>query len=304
MNEKEKIAPDHTPFRIQDCISAENLSAELDGEYHFSREEQDHLDHCPRCRNLYDSYRVVDDALSRTLMTNCPPAAAYRIRKKVNRRLDQLAPMHSHGPIRFSALAARVAAAAAIAVMAGYLIFIDNPFSNELAVDPAASDPVRTVNTAKAEPEKSPAPADGYPGSVDIRNLRLAAAGDSGSIRFMNPAESPVKAQHVALIPDSVKHIWLYDPGLKSEQAEAFFRSALKETDIPLKNVRIELTGNNSIRVGMNLTRRQAVMLVRLLSERKFQLISPVQPQPEQQLFAGTGDETAEYEAVLLPKGK
>lgn len=304
MNSKEKNSPDQITVRMQDCISASNLSAELDGEYHFSPDEKAHLEHCPRCRNLYDSYRILDDAVSRALMTNCPPAAVYRIRKKVNRRLDQMAPMHSHGPIRFSALAARVAAVAAIVVMAGYLIFIDNPFSNELAVDPTASDPARTADTAKNEPEKSPAPADGYPGGVDIRNLRLAAAGDSSPVRFMNQTEPEVRARHVALIPDSVKHVWLYNPAFKPGQIGNLFRSALGNTGIPLKNVKIELTDRNAIRAAVNLSRRQSVILTRLLAGQKLQLTSPVQPQPEQQLFAGTGDENVEYEAVFLPQGK
>lgn len=301
MNSKEKNSPDQNTVRMQDCISASNLSAELDGEYHFSPAEKAHLEHCGRCRSLYESYRVIDDAVTRSLMVNCPAPAAYRIRKNVNRRLDQLAPMKTHEPIRFSALAARVAAVAAIAVMAGYLIFIDNPFSSELTDDPVR--PVTPVKTQAAQ-EKTPDFAAGYPGSVDIRNLRLAAAGDSGPVRFMNPAEPEVKARHVALIPDSVKHVWLYTPSLEPGQIENIFSSALKNIGISLKNVKIELTGENSIRASMNLTRRQSVLLTRLLAGQNLRLTSSTQPQPEQQLFAGTGDENVEYEAVFLPQGK
>jgi len=300
MNSKEKNSPDQNTVRMQNCISAENLSAELDGEYHFSPDEQAHLAHCDRCRSLYESYRVIDDAVSRSLMVNCPAPAAYRIRKKVNRKLDQLAPMRSHEPIRFFALAARVAAVAAVAVMAGYLIFIDNPYSSELADDPVR--PVTPVRT-KAGPEKIYDSAAGYPGSVDIRNLRLAAAGDSGPVRFMN-AEPEVKASHVALIPDSVKHVWLYPSACKTGEIETLFRSALKTIGIPLQNVKIDLTDPRSIRASVNLSRRQSVMLTRLLAGQKLQLTSSVQPQPEQQLFAGTGDEHVEYEAVFLPQGK
>ena len=301
MNSKEKNGPDQNTVRPQNCISAENLSAELDGEYHFSADEKAHLEHCDRCRSLYESYRVIDDAVTNALMVNCPAPAAYRIRKKVNKRLDQLAPMGSHEPIRFSALAARVAAVAAIAVMAGYLIFIDNPYSSELADDPVR--PVTPVKT-QAKPDKTSDLAAGYPGSVDIRNLRLAAAGDIGPVRFMNPAETEVKARHVALIPDSVKHVWLYDPAFKPEQIENLFRSALENAGIPPKNVKIELADRNAIRAAVTLSRRQSVILTRLLAGQKLRLTSSAQPQPEQQLFAGTGDENVEYEAVFLPQGK
>ena len=301
MNSKEKNSPDPNTIRSQNCISAENLSAELDGEYHFSPDEKVHLAHCDRCRSLYESYRVIDDAVSRSLMVNCPVPAAYRIRKNVNRKLDQLAPMKSHEPIRFFALAARVAAAVAIAVIAGYLIFIDNPYSSELAEDPVR--PVTPVRT-QAGPEKTSGFAAVYPGSVDIRNLRLAAVGDSSPVRFMDQAEPEVKASHVALIPDSVKHVWLYPSALKTGEIETLFRSALKTIGIPLKDVKIELTDSGSIRALVNLSRRQSVMLARLLAGAELQLISSGQPQPEQQLFAGTGDENVEYEAVFLPQGK
>ena len=296
--EKEPIRTVRSP----DCLPAENLSAELDGEYHFSPEEQRHLEHCPRCRDLYESFRVLDDAVTRSLMVKCPADAAYRIRKNVNRRLDRLAPMNTHRPIRFTAFAARVAAAVILAAMAGYLIFIDNPYSDELrdAADPA---PISTAAVKRTEPQKPELQAPLFPNGVDIRNLRLAAAGEGTAFRFTEPAAVPVKAEHAALIPDAVKHIWLFDPAWKNGQTEKTFRSALERAGIPLDQVRITPASKRGFRVNLQLTRRQTVLLTRLLNAAKLQLVSPVQPQPEQRLFAGTGEETVEYEAVLLPRG-
>ena len=137
----------------QKCLSVENLSAELDGEYVFSPEEQAHLQNCPRCRSLYESYRVIDDAVTRSLMVNCPKAACVRIRNGVNRGLDMLDPGHAHEPIRFSALAAKIAAVIVIAALAGYLIFMDNPYSGELA-----ETGMRPVPTVPSEVRSEPAP--------------------------------------------------------------------------------------------------------------------------------------------------
>ena len=122
-------------------------------------------------------------------------------------------------------------------------------------------------------------------------------------MRFLEPSSSPVKAEHVALIPDQVKHVWLFDPAWKNEQTEKTFRSALERAGIPLDQVRITPASKRGFRVNLQLTRRQTVLLTRLLNASKLQLVSPVQPQPEQRLFAGTGEETVEYEAVLLPRG-
>ncbi len=283
-----------------ECLSIGNLSAELDGEYHFSPEEQQHLAHCDRCRNLYESFRVIDDAVSKSLAVNCPRDAAYRIRKNVNRRLDSLAPMNEHRPIRFSALVAKVAAAVVFAAMAGYLIFIDNPYFDNASETPA---PVPSAEVAKtpAPAEKELAPL--LPGGIDIRNLRLAAAGEPAAFRFIEPADVPVKAENAAVIPPAVKHVWQFNSAWKTERTETLVRDALEKAGIPLDQVRIAVTSERGLRVNLQLTRQQCVLLTRLLAARQFQLVSPTQPQPEQRLFAGTGREPVEYEAVLLPRG-
>lgn len=305
MNAKQCNDPmeDKLRNRMRQCIPAENLSAELDGEYHFTPDEQAHLEHCPRCRMLYESYRVIDDAVTRSLSVNCPRQAACRIRKNVNRKLDELAPMRAHEHIRFSALAARVAAAVVIAAMAGYLIFIDNPYSGELEdrPDPRQSQKVSS-ETHSSTPETEPSPL--FPGGVDVRNLRLAATGNNHSVRFMDPAAASVKAEHVALIPETLKQVWIFDPEWKAEQMEKQFRTALGKAEIPLRKIKLEVAGNGTLRMYSRLSRYQTVMLTRFLAEQQFQLMTPGQPQPEQKLFAGTGREAVQYEAVFLPRGK
>ncbi len=283
-----------------ECLSIGNLSAELDGEYHFSPEEQQHLAHCDRCRNLYESFRVTDDAVSKSLAVNCPRDAAYRIRKNVNRRLDSLTPMNEHRPIRFSALVAKVAAMVVFAAMAGYLIFIDNPYFDD-APETAAPVPSAAVVKTPAPEEKELAPL--LPVGVDIRNLRLAAAGEPAAFRFIEPDDVPVKAENAAVIPPAVKHVWQFNSAWKTERTETLVRDALKKAGIPLDQVRIAVTSERGLRVNLQLTRQQCVLLTRLLAARQFQLVSPTQPQPEQRLFAGTGREPVEYEAVLLPRG-
>jgi len=301
MNAKENDSRKPKPVQAlpgPECLSVENLSAELDGEYQFSPEEQQHLAHCDRCRNLYESYRVVDDALSRALMVNCPHDAAFRIRKGVNRRLDRMAPMKEHRPIRFSAFAAKVAAIVVFAAMAGYLIFIDNPYFDDTPEMPGpAASAAAEKNIAAG---KEPVPL--YPDGVDIRNLRLAAAGEPAAFRFTMPSAAAVKAEHAAEIPEAVKHVWLFNSAGKTETFEKPLRNALETAGIPLDQVRIAVTPERGLRVNLQLTRRQCVMLTRQLAQQ-FQLVSPTQPQPEQRLFAGTGEELVEYEAVLLPRG-
>ena len=286
--------------RAGECISPENLSAEIDGEYAFTPEERAHLEQCPRCRDLYASYRVIDDAVSRVMTVNCSGAAAARIRKSVNRELDQLAPMRSHEHIRFYALAARVAAGVVIAAMAFYLIFIDSPYADtEELAEPAG--PTRTV--AAARPEKTPAKpvSSGLPAGVDVRHLQLSSAGAPAEFRFTDPSGEN-RAGQVGLIPDAVKHVWQTGPGWEIGQTERVFRSSLQKAGIPLDSVRVKVSPDGTLRADMTITRYAAADLTRRLAAEGMQLVSPVQPQPEQRLFAGTGREPVEYEAVFLRK--
>ena len=72
-----------TAGKTEKCLSPETLSASLDGEYSFTEEEVSHLQSCTKCKNLYESYKLLDDVLSHTLDVRCPPASLNRIRKKV-----------------------------------------------------------------------------------------------------------------------------------------------------------------------------------------------------------------------------
>ena len=280
------------------CISPENLSAEIDGEYAFTPEERAHLEQCSRCRDLYASYRVIDDAVSRVMTVNCSSAAAARIRKNVNRELDQLAPMRSHEHIRFYALAARVAAGVVIAAMAFYLIFIDTPYPDDLA---DSDEPPRAVSAVR--PEKSPAKpvSSGLPAGVDVGHLQLSSAGAPTEFRFTDPAGEN-RAGQVGVIPGAVKHVWLTDPSWEIGQTERVFRSSLQKAGIPLDSVRVKLSPDGSLRADMTITRYAAANLTRRLAAEGLQLVSQVQPQPEQRLFAGTGREPVEYEAVFMRK--
>lgn len=298
MNEQEN-RPDGGDSRIRTdrsaCLPVEKLSAELDGEYHFSPEEKAHLKQCPKCRGLHESYRLLDDAVSNVLSADCPAAAAQRIRKNVNRQLGLQEPEQFRHPAWYSTWQARAAAIAITGVAAGYLVLAS--FSPETP----ENHPQKTV---AATPEKTTPPAvySGF-GGVDMRNLRLTTAGDTPAVRFTG-SEPKIKAERIAVILENVKHVWLTDPGWTPEKTEKTFRTVMEKAGIPLKDVTFAKLPDSGMRVSMSLTRYQLVMLTRNLAESRLTLVSPAQPQPEQKLFAGTGKEKVNCEIVLLPRGK
>lgn len=276
------------------CLSAEKLSAELDGEYHFSPEEKAHLKQCPKCRGLHESYRLLDDAVSNALSAECPAAAARRIRKNVRRQLGLQEPEQFRPAAWFNTWQARAAAIAVSGAAAGYLLL--SVFS--------ASPENHPAEVIARTPEKTALPMtySGF-GGVDMRHLRLATAGDTPAIRFTGK-EPDVKAERIVTIPNSVKHVWLTDPAWSPEKTEKTFRTAMEKAGIPLNGITLAKLPDRGMRVTMNPTRYQLVMLTRYLAENGLSLISPSQPQPEQRLFAGTGKEKVSCEIVMIPRGK
>ena len=103
-------------------------------------------------------------------------------------------------------------------------------------------------------------------------------------------------------IPQSVKQVWLFEPAWKDGRLEKNFLSALEKAEIPRKDVSLAPAEDGAFRTSLNLTRYQAVVLNRQLAGLGLKLISSVQPQPEQKLFAGTGREAVLYEAVFIPR--
>ena len=298
MNEQENRPGRDCRIRTDrsECLPIEKLSAELDGEYHFCPEEKAHLKQCPKCRGLHESYRLLDDAVSNALSINCPAAAARRIRKSVNRQLGFQEPEQFRHPAWYSTWQVRAAAIAVSGVAAGYLLL--SAFNPET---PKSNPPAMIAGTQ----EKTNFPmiySSGF-GGVDMRHLRLTTAGNASVIRFTEN-EPKVKAERIAVIPPNVKHIWLFDPGWTPEKTEKTFRSVMEKAGIPLNGVILARLPDRGMRITMNLTRYQLVMLTRQLAENRLTLVSPAQPQPEQKLFAGTGKEKVNCEIVLIPRGK
>ncbi|MBQ9336545.1 MAG: zf-HC2 domain-containing protein [Lentisphaeria bacterium] len=282
------------------CIRPENLSAELDGEYEFSPEERAHLEQCPRCRGLYASYRLIDDAVSKVMTVDCSAVAARRIRKNVDRELDRTEPERKHGPISFYSIAAKVAAAAVIAVTAFYLVFMDTSDPDD-SDEPAAELPTRELAVRTPEKDGAKPVSGSLPAGVDVSHIRLSAVGGDPGFRFTDPAAEN-RAGQIGVIPEAVKHVWLTDPGWETARTERVFRSCLRQAGIPLDPVRVKLSPDGSLRAVMKISRYAAADLTCRLAAEGLQLVSKVQPQPEQSLFAGSGREPVEYEAVFLRK--
>lgn len=296
------------------CLSPEKLSAQLDGEYVFSPEEEQHLAECRRCSDYYRSCKILNEKLSAALDVDCPGNALERIRKSVAdqtwKREKQQKRIIPFGKIvnvflRTAATVLLVGCVSAILLrdtptgedILAFLSFSPETKQDKIVIYPPISNSSATLSVAP-EPYKS-----FNKGGIDIRQTRPVAAGEMLPIEFMGRKQSE-KPEMVALIQPQVKHVWLTASGMDPVTLEKDFREILNSLSIPLNNVKLSVTPEGTLRVNAEMNRYQLVLLVRSLAARGLQLVSGVQPQPEQKLFSGSGREISEYEAVLMPGGK
>ncbi len=288
----------------QMCITPEKISAQLDGEEEFSAAEKRHIRQCQKCHGLQESFKLLDDAVSKTLEIECPPAAQLRIRKKLTHHIRKNMPIARRPAYRYTGWAMRVAALLALFLMAWYLVFVDNPFSTDPSKI-AATPPEEARNVIPSTLSPAPAPYQNFIGnSIDVRNTRFAST-DSSQTNVRFTEEKPVaKAEKIALIPSKIKHVWVYSHDLKPAEVENLLRTAIDKTNLPLKGVKLDMNQKGELRVRLEMNRYQAVMLTRELASKSLQLLSSQQPQPEQKLFTGNGRELVKCELVLIPREK
>lgn len=301
MEKKKKSAESVKKIR---CISPENLSAELDGEYTFTAAEKQHLEICRKCKDLYESYKIIDDAASHSLNVKVPQLTIDRIHKNLRHCLNIPDPSQEKHPFHFLAWAGRIAATVVLVGAAAYLFLNDRHFSKPKTSVPVAEAPL-TLPESNSSLNTVSDSQPGFTGGVDIRNLQLAATGETNPVEFAgNNTGKQSKPDRIALIPARVKHVWLFDSSKKNTDIESLFRNALLKAKIPLKDIKLKIGSDGALHADLELTRYQAVCLVRELAAKKLQLVSPEQPQPEQKLFAGSGRELLDYQIVLMPHGK
>ena len=305
------------PENVHGCLSPENLSAALDGEYAFTPEELSHLEHCKRCKDLYESYKLLDDVLSHTLDIKCPASSMKRIQKKVAYSTNRSSSLPEDGKkgFDFVAWSFRVAAMLALFSAAGYLLWKEYTAGKRQPPDSYAQIPLSAPASAGGRAELAPTSSRGGGGrslsgetaalgSVDIRDLQLISSGTAHPLEFVDSAsvQRPAAGSRVETIPKEVHHVWIYDSSLQASAVEKIFRRALKKANLVLNGIKFDLSSDGTLRADLDLSRRQAVLLVRALAGEKLMLLNSAQPQPEQRLFAGTGREAVRYKVLLLSR--
>ena len=275
------------------CILPEKISAFLDGEEELSPAEEQHFHSCPECQKLFRSYRNMGMILAGALEEEVKKIPeSERILEKVHERLfrEYGVPYPESGKkkkeerILFRSIPhlVKVAAILLFLLFASLLILQFHKEENK--------DVPRVAQRQDAAERLPEEPAgEGLPrmfSSVDIDSLVPVAASNS-PIRFLPENQT---GKNPVLIPFQVKQLWLF-PGKKISVG------SLEK----MLGGKLTVNGKEYIYKGES-TRAKTVELVRKLAEKKFKLLTPVPPQPEDIFFQGTGKEKVQLYITFLPE--
>ena len=269
------------------CPSPETLSAFYDGEV-VQEDLRAHIASCEKCSAAIREFEAIDKALAASLDSNTPPDIEQRILIRVH---DVLKEDSNKGFHLRSGFYFRVAALFAVLGIAGVIIWRD--YSAKKSLEIIAAKP-RVMESASVPAELSP-----RRGSIDIRDLdtvNFSNTQDSSNFRVL-PAGRDLEVQE---IPDEVKQTWVIPDHAKD--LRQMLSVILHAAGIQPDRVTLSRKGNGGYTLEFPATKIQSVRFVKLCKRSGFSLLTPGQPQPEQNKFAGNADDPITYTADLFPK--
>ena len=281
------------PYTKEMCISSANLSSFADGEYLPDEEEKRHLQNCTCCQKTLEDFKKLSNVLHDTLQEECPPEFINIMSERIQQRIRHEEKYNKKKKkLFFSSKRTFIHAAAAIMLFSFVLYLLTDNGGEGFPENPEEIQRESTEIPAKENIAAS--------GGVDIRNI-LPVSHSSAPVHFLVSVKDQ-KDKFPALIGKEVTQVWVYDKGEKritSSYIHKILASAAGKESI--KNTTAAGSSAGKFSFTVTTTGKKAVLLVRTLAAVKFQLLSPVQPQPEQKYFYGTGDEKTVLKLDFLP---
>ncbi len=296
--------PDRPGEGVEPCPDREFVSCFLDGELASGTPEARHIGGCPRCGQALDAYAKIGCGLRQEMAAAVPGDLSRRVGEHVRRRLAE-EPALSSRPFPL-AWVARVAALVAVVLLAG--MGLRGLLQERARVLAARSRVPLTMAPVVREPATEAAPLSPAPAALaadqpmpmavapgDVAAVDLAPAGlGAAPVRFVVGSEEA----RPAAIAAQVRHVWLSD---SPSACCAKFAEVAAAIGIPGDQISVPDEASASSRqVLVKASRRQLVGLVRQWAGTGHRLVSSAQPQPEQDVFSGQGDEPVQYAAVFV----
>lgn len=278
------------------CPSPETLSAVFDHECDEDTVLR-HVRECEACRTHLEELERLDRVLKLALEQETPADISERILAGIRNRgeaHDRKFNSHSR-----TLVLARVAALFAVLGVVSYMIW-DDTSSSAASSNAPVHMPPRVAQSAGANAELGAAdtvnPAFRRLGTVDVADLDAASFSNTPATVYpigSDPANCP------AQIPNEVRQVWSV-PARATDFRQSVM-SLIHTLGIPSNAVQFKQDGGQ-FSVRFHGTKMQAVKFVKTCKALGYSLLSPVQPQPEQNRFAGSADAAIQYDANFVSR--
>jgi len=283
-----------TEQKKAECPSRELLSAFYDGE--ASPETLgSHIETCPVCRTVLNDFARLDSLLGKALDAGTPPDLPERILVKVKTAIENSPKKKKFNIYSPAMIYGRIAALVAVLGIAGVIIWNDYSAKNA----PPVQTP-RVMHTAMTETELSPAPSSprAHSASIDVNDLSTV---NFSNIRDRNLTHMHTAADQTAraVIPDEVKQMWIIP---ENSDFPKMLPAILQAAGISPAKVRCIHKNDGNYTLEFPATKLESIKFVRLCKRTGYSLLTPGQPQPEQNSFAGNASDRITYSADFFRK--
>lgn len=271
-----------------ECPTEEDLSAYFDNELDPYVDYSAHIENCSKCHEAIKSYEEIGKYINKTLTIEPPKELSKKVLNKIkrynkNKKNPQL--------ISYPQLLKFVAMIAIIAFSIFILIPKDEDRSNKIASSiNSLSLTQREIKEKELSTQKIPKMNDIYDNKNDTIDLNNFFPASTKPIQWLINKDRSKNKKRAATIDEKVEQVWL-----------------LKKPEVALENIKklskkitkIERMKGGNIKITFALTKIELVYLVKELISLKYKLLSPSQPQPEEDRFTGNKEDVVIYTAIL-----
>jgi anti sigma-E protein RseA len=269
------------------CPDVEFVSAYFDGELDSASTEFSHIKECPECQKRLQSYQNIADILKKELSSAVPKDLSNRVISGIKRRNHLNRQSNFSFPVFLKI--------AAMFIIIGLALILILPEEQSVTKLNEKTDVTPEFLDLKEKPNTHMTTMD-FPGrnqvannngAIDWKHFFPASTSRNKKINFVeeNAKEKP------AIISPVVKQVWVVKD----------LNAGMKKFAKFAKNNHLKLTKDRhkNIKVSLSISKIHLIELVRKCHQAGFKLLSPAQPQPEQNTFTGNKNDMVEYHATF-----
>ena len=273
----------------KDCPGFEELSAYFDNELDSSSLEYKHIEKCDICKRELEGFKIVSDSIKKELQLKVPDDFAREVIAGIKKRNEAEKVVKSF-PLK------GIMRTAALFIITSLIIIDLLPIDRNQKLHQkvqAKAEPLIFLNKltdsnhlTSFQNIPSRSYAAGANDAIDLRKMINVSTGSSPSEFISIPNGN---REHTAVIPPVVHQVWsvdnLSDVHKQIQQLSPHAKLASNARDLTMRG---------------KLTKKEVAEFVRNCKQKGFRLLSPTQPQPEQQVFLGNPNDKISYSATFV----